>query len=480
MSGKPPDESLEWLFHPRSIAAVGISDRKPHLRELFLDSQRYMGYEGQLYAVTARGEPVADYPSFKRLTDIPEPVDHVIITVPAARIREVLEDCAAKNVRSVHAFTSGFGESDDPRGRALQDDIEAWIKKQSFRFIGPNCMGLYCPETGLAFRPDFIRERGAIGYVSQSGGMAITGIFMAGAKMLYFSKAVSYGNEADLRCSELLRYLSADSATELVWAYIEGTRSGGELLAAMREVCRKKPLLVLKGGLTDSGGRAVASHTGAMAGASRVWTNAIRQTGAIMVESLEELVDSTMALRWLPAGSGNRLGVACISGGLSVNYTDQAIRAGFRVPAMSKELVGVLKKTIDLPGTSLNNPLDLAAGFFQFREFPQIFGTIDESGEIDAMIMVLALEYLPVHESRSKYPDLHKLAGRLFQTCRDEMKCPFLVVMPPVLHDEIRLKFEREFLKAHIPTYPSIHRALKALGNWKLYHRLGSSRMPNS
>jgi acyl-CoA synthetase (NDP forming) len=479
MSLNPTDESLEWLFHPRSIAAVGISDRKPHLRELFLDSQRYMGFRGKLYAVTARGEAVADFPTFKRLTDIPEPIDHVIITVPAARIREVLEDCAVKGVRSVHAFTSGFGESDNPRGRALQDDIEAWLQQQSFRFIGPNCMGLYCPESGLAFRPDFIREQGAIGYVSQSGGMAITGIFMAGAKMLYFSKAISYGNEADLRCAELLQYLSDDPATELVWAYIEGTRNGGELLTAMRAVCRNKPMLVLKGGLTDSGGRAVASHTGAMAGSSLVWKNAIRQTGAIMVESLEEIVDSTMALRWLPQGCGNRLGVACISGGLSVNYTDQAIGSGFRVPSFSTTLVGVLKKTIDLPGTSLNNPLDLAAGFFQFREFPQIFRTIDESGEIDAMIMVLALEYLPVHDSRSKYPDLHKLAGRLFQDCRDEMKRPFLVVMPPVLHDEIRLKFEREFLKSNIPTFPSIRRALKALGNWRLQHRLFDKKLKN-
>jgi acyl-CoA synthetase (NDP forming) len=470
MAEETSEESLEWLFHPRSIAVVGVSDRKPHIRALFLDSQRSMGYEGQLYAINTRGESVGDFPTFKRLTDVPGHVDHVIITVPAAHIREVLADCAAKGVRSVHAFTSGFGESDDPEGRVLQDEIQAWIKEQPFRFIGPNCMGLYCPKTGLAFRPDLIKKPGSIGYVSQSGGMAITGIYMAGGKELCFSKAVSYGNELDLNCAELLCYLANDPATEVVWAYIEGTADGVDLLDAMRKVHHHKPLLVIKGGSTEDGGRAVASHTGAMAGASVIWPNAIRQTGAILVESLEELVDTTMALQWMPPGSGNRIGVACISGGLSVNYTDQATRAGFKVPAFSKELVSTLKERIDLPGTSMNNPLDLAAGFVELFSFPQMFGSIGRSDEIDAMVMVVALEYMPVHDSRSGVPDLHEIIGQLYEKCRDEMGRPFLVVMPPVLHDEIRLKFEREFLKAQIPTYPSMRRALQALKNWKWHH----------
>ena len=464
-------DALDWLFHPRSIAVVGVSNRKPRITDLFMNSQKNMGFQGELYAVSARGEKIAGYPTYKRITDIPGPVDHVILSVPAARVREVLEDCAAKGVRSVHAFTSGFAESDDPEGSKRQEEMRAYIQDRPFRFIGPNCMGLYCPETGLAFRPDLIRESGTIGYASQSGGMITTGIFMAGGKGLFFSKAVSYGNEIDLSCPEILRYLAHDPATEVVWAYIEGTRLGPELLAAMREVARRKPLLVLKGGSTDTGGRAAASHTGAMAGVSDVWRAGIVQTGAIWVESLEEMVDTTMALQWLPPGRGRRLGLACISGGLSVNYTDQAVRAGFDVPALSPETVRSLKERMDLPGTSLNNPLDLASGFFQFQEHQSILGVIDRSNEIDAMIMVVALEYIPVVESRSKYPDLHKLTRKLFESCRDNMEHPFIIVMPPVRHEEARLEFEREFQDARIPTYPSMHRLLKALTNRRAYYR---------
>jgi len=463
------ETTLDWLFHPRSIAVVGVSDRKPHIKELFLNSQRNMGFAGQLYAVSNRKDAVSDYPTYTRVSDIPGPVDHVILAVPAAQVREVLEDCAAKGVHSIHAFTSGFAESDDPEGQVRQEEMKVWLKTQDFRFIGPNCMGLYCPDTGLAFRPDLIQEPGNISYASQSGGMTITGIFMAGAKGLRFSKAVSYGNEIDLSCAEILRYYAHDPDTELAWVYIEGTEDGSALLDAMKETVYEKPLLVLKGGSTESGGRAAASHTGAMAGASHVWRSAIRQTGAILVESLEELVDSTMAMSWLPAGTGNRLGLACISGGLSVNYTDQAIRARFEVPAMSPEMVAELKTRIDIPGTSVNNPLDLAAGFFKFEEYPNMFGAIDESGEIDAMVMVLALEYMPVHESQSKFTDMHKLIGGLFKACRKRMKRPFLIVMPPVLHEEMRHKFELEFLKARIPTYPSMSRALVALNNWRRY-----------
>lgn len=469
MSSDNPFEALNWLFHPRSIAVVGVSPRKPHITNLFMNSQKNMGYGGALYAVNGRGEDIPGYPTYKRIVDIPGPVDHVILAVPAASVLDVLEDCASKGVRSVHAFTSGFAESDDPQGRLLQDRAREFILEQSFRFIGPNCMGLYCPESGLSFRPDFGSQAGNIGFASQSGGMTITGIHMAGSKGLHFSKAVSYGNEMDLSCAELLRYMAHDPAAETVWVYIEGTRNGEEFIAAMREVAKRKPLLVLKGGSTASGGRAAASHTGAMAGTADVWQAAIRQSGAIWVESLEEMVDTTMALQRLGPGAGSRLGLACISGGLSVNYTDQAVRTGFEVPPLSPELVQNLKKLINMPGTSLNNPLDLAAGFFQFQEYQKIFSAIDGSAELDAMIMVVALEYMRVLESREKFPDMHKTAASLFKSIRDKMRMPFLIVMPPVLHEEIRLEFEREFIKVNIPTYPSMRRTLKALANRRAY-----------
>ncbi|MBU2550621.1 MAG: CoA-binding protein [Proteobacteria bacterium] len=468
-------EALDWMFHPKSIAVIGASDRKPHIKDLFLNSQRNMGFQGPIYAVNAGGDPVSDYPTYKTISDIPGPVDHVILAVPAARVWEILQEVALKGVRSVTAFTSGFAESDDPAGHALQEKIRAWVQDQQFRFVGPNCMGLYCPETGLGFRPDLPSEQGAIGYVSQSGGMTITGIFMAAGKGLSFSKAVSYGNEIDVTSAELLRYLAHDPATEVVWAYIEGTRDGEDLLEAMRLVVRNKPLLVLKGGSTEGGGRAAASHTGAMAGASNIWRAAIRQTGAILVDNLEEMVDTTMALQWLPPGAGRRLCLACISGGLSVNYTDQSIQSGFEVPALSQSLVQDLRGLIDIPGTSLNNPLDLAAGFFQFQDYPTIFGTIDRSDEIDAMVMILALEYMQVHDSKAKYPDLHKLMRRLFTACRNEMSRPLIMVMPWVMAEEIRLEFEREFLKARFPTYPSMRRALIAMDNWSRY---SSQRAP--
>ena len=462
-----PFEALDSLFRPRSVAVVGVSPREPNRNRFFLDSMKGLGFRGPLYAINATGEQVGEYPTYRRLIEIEGPVDHAILAVPAASMMTVLEDCSAKGVRSVAIFSSGFSESREPRGKLLEKDLRAWMKEQSFRLIGPNCMGIYCPETGLGFRKDFPQEGGSIGFVSQSGGMTITGVMLGASKGLRFSKVISYGNEADLGSIELLRYLARDPRTSLVWAYLEGTPNGPELIKAMAEVVREKPLLVLKGGTTNSGNRAVASHTGAMAGSSEVWTGALRKAGAITVNSLEELTDASLALLHLPPSGGRRLGLLSISGGLSVNYTDQAIRSGFQIPPLSPGLVAKMREQIDRPGTSLNNPLDLAGGFFYYHSYPKIFGSLDRSGEIDVLVLVLALEYIIPHEHGM--PDLMKVLVNAFLDSVQAVKCPFLVVMPQVVEEEKRREIERVFMDKGIPVFTSMESALRALCHWQGY-----------
>ncbi|MFC1896421.1 CoA-binding protein [Thermodesulfobacteriota bacterium] len=263
-------DALDRLFHPRSVAVVGVSAKRKHPNRIFLDAITHLGFQGPVYAVNPGGEALEEYETYRNLQDVPGPVDHVIVAVPSGAVMSVLEDCAAKEVKSVTVFSSGFSESGSTEGEARETSLRKWIKNQPFRLIGPNCMGIYCPKTGLGFRKDLPSEPGGIGMVSQSGGMTITGVLLGGAKGLRFSKAVSYGNETDLSSSELLRYLAHDPETDLVCAYVEGIDSGSGLIQAMEEVTSNKPLLILKGGASESGKRAAASHTGSMAGASGV------------------------------------------------------------------------------------------------------------------------------------------------------------------------------------------------------------------
>lgn len=457
-------QDLERIFKPASVAVVGVSPRELNVNRFFLQSLLEMGYQGDLYAVNLRGEPVDGIPTYKRLLEIPRPLEHVIVAVPASSVWQVLQDAAAKGVKSVVVFTSGFAESGDPMGAELEERIRKWVRKQSFRLIGPNCMGIYCPSAGMSFRPDFPREPGAIGYVSQSGGMTISGILLGGSMGLRFSKAVSYGNETDLGSPELLRFLAWDSETQVVWLYIEGTRRGRELACAMREVASRKPLLVLKGGHTSAGGRAVRSHTGSMSGSWEIWDGLIRQVGARAVRNLEELVGVTQCLQWLGAPSGRRLALLCVSGGLSVNYTDQAIKAGFQVPSLSSALKKRLREILDLPGTSLDNPLDLAAGFFQWPLFPQIFNALDESGEVDLIVLVLALEYFHIPERR--FPGITIKTARTCVEAAKSIKHPVVVVRPHGRGEAHWEEVEKTILEARLPLFSTMTSALDALGVW--------------
>lgn len=447
---------------------MGVSPKELNANWFFLQSLREMGFQGQLYALNLKGEPVGGVPTYRRLVDIPEPVDHVIVAVPAASVWEVLQDAAAKQVRSVAVFTSGFSESGNPAGRDLEERIRTWVKEKPFRLIGPNCMGIYCPESRLSFRPGFPKEPGSIGYVSQSGGMSISGVLLAGARGLRFSKVVSYGNEADLSSAELLEFLAGDRATSVVWLYIEGTRLGRELFRAMSKVASQKPLLVLKGGNTSTGTRAVRSHTGSMAGSGDTWKGMLRQVGALEVEDLEDMVGVTQCLQWLSRPTGRRLALICVSGGLSVNYTDQAVTRGFQVPALSQGLLERLREIVDLPGTSLENPLDLAAGFFRWHLFPQIFEALDDSGEVDVLFLVLALEYFHIPEVR--FPGVTLQTVRTCVEGAKNLKHPLVMVMPHARGEGHRKALEDMITQARIPLFQDMMRSLRAVDLWVRSH----------
>jgi acyl-CoA synthetase (NDP forming) len=462
-------DSIERLFRPSSVAVVGVSNRPNNLNRFFLDSLRALGFSGSVYVVNARAEDVDGFPAYARLSDIPGPVDHVIVAVPAAAVPAVLEDCRTKQVDSVTVFSSGFAEATDGVGWELEQWLRDWIQNQPFRVIGPNCMGIYRPGVGLGFRPDFPKEPGTVAFVSQSGGMSISGVLMAAHRGMRFSKVVSYGNEVDLSSVELLQYLSEDHESQQVWLYIEGSRAGSQLTAAMKKVAAKKPLLVLKGGMTESGSRAAASHTGSMAGAADVWQAVLRQAAAVEVYSLEEMIDAGLALQWLPGGAGSRLGIISVSGGLSVNYTDLAVRAGFQVPPLSRSLVERLRDLIDMPGTSLANPLDLAAGYFFFPNYPQIFAELGRCGELDLLILIVALEYLILPERLiANIADV--LLGMFIQAGRS-LCVPMVAVIPRVEDDARRRTFEAAFIQAKIPVYPTMERALRALGHRRRYRQ---------
>jgi len=459
---------LDWLFRPRSVAIVGSAKGRtaggeiPH-SFLFLLSLKNMGFQGPVYVVSRSGShhPSLEGQVFPSLLDIPGPVDHVIVCTPAAAVAEVLRECGEKGVRSAAIFSSGFGESEDPEGQKRQEDLARIAREAGVRLIGPNCMGLYCPETGLNFRADLPRAPGWTAMVSQSGGMAIRTIFQGVEKGLGFSKVVSYGNEVDLQSWELLEFLADDEPTRLILAYIEGTRDGRSLLRSIKKASSRKPVLVLKGGLCKEGSRAASSHTGSMAGNDRIWRSALRQAGAHIARDVSDLVDMAMTFSFLRRPAGSRVALVCISGGLIVNYADLIVGHGFQIPAFGRETVQALSEIVHDPGTSCGNPVDLASLFFNRQIYAPLFRCLDEDRDTDLILFVIAMEYVKALEVRYKVT-LARLAEAFIQIVSG-MKKPLVVAIPPVVEETSRLDVEKAFLKARIPTFITIDGALRSL-----------------
>ncbi len=459
---------LEWLFHPRSVAVIGSArmdmetKRVPHSM-FFVVALRRMDYPGRLYVVSRSGPSAATGREevYTSLADIPGPVDHVIFCTPARAIPEILEECVTKGVRSAGIFSSGFSESDDPAGKELEEEIIRIARKGGIRIIGPNCMGIYCPESGLNFRADLPNSPGAAGMISQSGGMAIRTIFHGTEKGVGFSKVVSYGNESDLQSWEILDYLAGDDKTRLILIYIEGTRDGRALARSLKEASRRKPVLVLKGGLSPDGSRAASSHTGSLAGSNLLWQAMLRQAKCHVALDVSELVDTAMTFYYLRRPAGRRIALMCISGGLIVNYTDVAVRHGFAIPELGPETKQTLSEVINAPGTSFTNPVDMASLFFSDRVYAPMLEALDKDTNTDFILFLIAMEYVRGLEFQYKI-SVQRIV-EAFLGIIAGVKKPFVVVVPPSVEEESRLAVERAFLQARIPTFITMDGALRAL-----------------
>src|SRR4030042_1199388 len=191
-----------------------------------MDSIRSSGFKGSIYAINSKGTEVSGLLAYTNIKDIPGPVDYTICCIPAPYVPQLVRDCAAKGVRTISIYTSGFSETGTEEGRELEREIVRIAQASRIRIVGPNCLGVYSPKVGLSFASDFSRRVGKVALIGQSGGNTSYLIRAASQRGVRFSKAVSYGNACDINESHLLEYFAHDTETEIVAAYIEGIKDG--------------------------------------------------------------------------------------------------------------------------------------------------------------------------------------------------------------------------------------------------------------
>lgn len=353
--------SLDFMFHPRSIAVVGASTQEGP--GSFVYAIKEMGFKGDLYPVNPKADEIQGLKCYPSLRDIPGHIDHVISSVPLRFVEQLVEDAGAKEVKVIHFFTAGFSETGDEEAAALERRVLARAKELGMRVIGPNCMGLYVPAAGVSFMPNLPTEAGPVALLSQSGANAGEFCRTGAVRGLRYSKVVSYGNGADIRESELLEYAAEDPETSVVACYIEGIRDGQHFMRALKKAAAAKPVIILKGGRTETGARAANSHTGSLAGSREIFDAAVRQAGAMRVDRMEELVDAAVAARFLPGLSGARAGIVGGGGGYSVLASDEIGAAGLDMPALPDDIQQKLHDFTPTAGTSVRNPVDTSVGW---------------------------------------------------------------------------------------------------------------------
>ncbi|MDP2720279.1 MAG: CoA-binding protein [Dehalococcoidia bacterium] len=353
---KPGYADLDGIFHPESVAVVGASEGLVQMG--LLRPFVTCGFPGKIYPVNHNGGEVLGLKVYKSIKDIPGRLDYVVFVTPASTISSLLEECAAKGVKAASFFTAGFGESGCDEGKALQEKIVEIARREGVRLIGPNCLGIYCPAGRISYIPDPPLKTGPVGFISQSGGNAVYIIRAGDPRGLGFSKVVSYGNGVDIDESELLEYMAGDDETEIIGLYIEGVKNGRRFLDTLKKAASRKPVIILKGGCTDTGKRAALSHTGSIAGSKEVWDSTVRESGAMTVNTMEDMVDYLVTFTYMPKLHGNRVGIAGWGGGASVQAADICEGEGFSVPPFPEELQRQMAGYWLRAGSILGNPVD--------------------------------------------------------------------------------------------------------------------------
>ncbi len=387
-------EQFTPLFAPKTVAVIGASSKGNALPNVFIRRIREFGFSGDIYPIHPAADEIDGLKAYKTLADTPKPVDYAYIAVSGAQIPAMLS-AAKGHVRFAQVISSGFGEVDE--GKGLQEQLATAARDGGMRLIGPNCLGIYTPRGHVTFTEIGPKEVGKVGIISQSGGLGTDIIRRGLARGLKFSGLVTVGNCADVTPSDLLEFYFADEATKVIGMYIETAKDGRRLFDILRNAKASKPVVILKGGRTQQGLAAAASHTGSLAGDERVWVALAKQTGCMLVDTLDQFVDTLLIFQSLMPRSQRPTQKVVLfgnGGGTSVLATDYYARLGLDVTPFDSGVIDALAELRLPPGTSITNPVDCPVSTLQQNDglvAEKILDIIYSLGKPEALVMHLNL-----------------------------------------------------------------------------------------
>jgi acyl-CoA synthetase (NDP forming) len=464
---------LDSLFHPRSIAVIGASPDPEKMGHRYVRILQEAGFPGPIYPIHPHAPEVLGLKAYPNLLAVPGEVDYVISCIPAPNILDLVEQCARKGVRLLHSYTARFSETGHPEGARLERELLERARRAGIRILGPNCMGLYYPKRGISFKHGMPREEGPVGMLSQSGGNAVEVVFDGALRGLRFSKVVSYGNGIDVNEADLTEYFAEDPDTRVLCIYVEGAQEGRRFFQALRRAAQSKPVIVLKGGRTGAGGRAVLSHTASLAGERRLWQGIVQQAGGVWVDTLEEMVDAAVAFTFCPPTVGARVGVVGGGGGRSVASADDCEEVGLTVAPIPPEMRRAWRGVDPSLADWLGNPADGSILQGSPLSVERVLEMMADHPSFDLLIANVG-EHFPL-EHPDGIPRTRALVQAFIGTARRVRK-PLAVVLGDTLalypwQREVMGELRQALAGAGVATFPTVRRAALALRHLITYYR---------
>lgn len=450
-------KDLNKIFKPESVAVIGASDTPGKVGYIIVSNMISGGYKGKIYPVNPKGGEIQGLKAYKNIKDIPEKVDLVIMSIPAAFVNESVKDCGEAGVENMVVISAGFKEVGE-EGAKLEEELTALGKQYGINIIGPNSLGTTDSHTPLnSSFSQMMPPAGNIAFISQSGAMMVAILDWSITSGIGFSKVISLGNKAGVTEIELMKYLADDPETAVIICYLESISDDDNFVNALRETATKKPIIVLKSGSSSAGAEAASSHTGALAGSDIAFDTAFRQSGILRVETMADLFDLGLAFSKAPLPTGPNVAIITNAGGGGVVTVDAMEKAGLELVKFDDETKAKLRDCIPDEG-SVNNPIDVL-GDAPVARYKESLDIVLEDPQVDSLIIMVC-------PTASADPDG---IAEVILEAEKKFEKPILVVNMGGPSFENANKMLRE---NNVPTYVFPETAVKALEAMTRYARL--------
>lgn len=454
---------LDALFKPRSVAIIGASNNPLSIGHIVMQNLLDHNFKGPIYPINPKSKFIKSFRAYPSVTDVPDEIDLVNISIKNTLVPHVLEECGRKGVKFAIVHTAGFKEVGE-EGLALERRIVEIAHKYGMRIYGPNSQGIQNsdPEVSVYANFTFVPMfPGNISIVAQSGGVGETlklHLYRIGKGIRMYS---SFGNEADVSMNEIIDYYGQDEETRVIMVHIETFKEPAGFLEVARRVTPKKPILALKTGKTAEGTRAVASHTGALVEQETIADALFRKAGILRFHSQQDMVDAAVAFSTQPVPSGDRVCIVTNTGGPGIIAVDECVAAGLKLAELSPRTKATLKKLV-FQEAIVSNPVDVVATAGP-EQYAGTVETLLKDARIDALLLVFVT---------APFVDCEGIARKLGEIGKKATK-PIVCQVITIEKWQNVIRLIRE---SGIPVYDYAETAARVLASMTAYGRIRQSK----